>query len=90
MQHRLNVLKGNAFEAALFLTVALASLGVALAVMTIARPVSWGAALLAALAAGYWASVGLFRLGDRAASRVRARLHQTAHCTDCTAAALRD
>jgi hypothetical protein len=90
MQHRLNVLKANAFEAALFLIVALASLGVALAVLAMAMPVSKGAALLTALAAGYWASVGLFLLADLAADKVRVRLHRTAHCTDCTPAALRD
>ncbi|MGW9242564.1 hypothetical protein ACWGRL_28140 [[Kitasatospora] papulosa] len=87
MQHRLNVLKANAFEAAVFLTVALGSLGSGLVVMTLAMPFNELAALLLALPTAYWVSAGLFALTDRAAYKARIRLHRAAHCTDCTPAA---
>ena len=90
MQHRLSVFKANAFEAAVFLIVAAASLGVALVVVTLAMPLGKLAAVAAALPVAYGASLALSWLIDRAVDQVRARLHRAAHCTDCTPAALRD
>jgi len=90
MQHRLSVLKANAFETAVFLIVAAGSLGIGLVVMTLAMPFSQLVALLVALPAAYWTSVGLFFLTDRAMEKVRLRLHRAARCTDCTPAAIRD
>ncbi|MEV5131052.1 hypothetical protein AB0K87_11165 [Streptomyces sp. NPDC053705] len=90
MQHRLNVLKANTFEACVFLLVTLASLGLALVVMTVLMPFSQLAALLVALPAGYWTQAGLFSLTDRAAADIRLRLHRAAHCTDCTPAVQSD
>lgn len=90
MQHRLNLLKANTFEAFLLLAVAIAALGAGLATLTVAMPLGRLAAIVVALPVTYWASVVLFWLTDRAASPLRTRLHQAAHCTDCTPAALRD
>ncbi|MFG3180085.1 hypothetical protein ACGFZC_34205 [[Kitasatospora] papulosa] len=87
MQHRLNVIKANAFEAAVFLIVAAGSLGAALVVMTLLMPLHELSALLVGLPTAYWVSVGLFFLTDRAAYKARIRLHRAAHCTDCTPAA---
>lgn len=88
--HRMSVLKANAFEAVVFLVVALGSLAAALVAMTVTMPISDLAALLVGMAAGYWVSVGLFTLTDQAAQGIRVRLHRTAHCADCTSPALRD
>lgn len=90
MKHRVSVLKANAFETAVFLIVAAASLGLALVVMTVFMPLSEVAALLIALPTAYWTSVGLFFLTDRVAYSTRLRLHRAAHCTDCTPAAIQD
>jgi hypothetical protein len=90
VQHRLNVLKANSFEAAVFLTVAAGSLGAALVVMTVLMPVNELSALLVGLPTAYWVSVALFAMTDRVAVNLRGRLHRAAHCTDCTPAALRD
>lgn len=89
MQHRLNVIKANTFEAAVFVTVGAGSLGLTLVVMTIAMPINQLVALLVALPTAYWTSLGLFFLTDRVAAKVRLRLHR-AHCVDCTADTVRD
>lgn len=90
MKHRVNVLKANAFETAVFLTVAAGSLAAGFVVMTIALPFNQVAALALALPTAYWVSVGLFFLTDGATEKVRLRLHRAAHCTDCVPAVPRD